>query len=339
VKLGILKPFPYKSPDGYGLFGGVTTLFRHHLSRMFKEQGLSLRKLYKPESLEGCSALLIPVINKHTASEECRAVVEKAKSMGMPVSAILHGDQHEYNNSKTKNCRKLHRMIDNFAYIGRDDVYPRSVLKWPSWINVTHPFYPDEIGVWNGVGKRQGFCSWTRIATFKCSHMIPKMLPTGSKVHFFSKPDGAAYWYMKDRSKRGIRFEKALKGYEDYGRLLPFKFAFDLSVPAQFEMGRSQYVGMEMMALGHVPISFSSWNYGYNAIWLPDPTWQIVRKRPKFFVDEKTCGEIVKDQVSPRYRKQHERMVIENRRFLERFHDPARVKYNWFKLIGLKIGG
>jgi hypothetical protein len=169
--------------------------------------------------------------------------------------------------------------------------------------------------------------------------MIPKMLPKGEKVHFFSKPDGAAYWYMKDRSKRGIRFEKPLKGYEDYNRLLPYKFAFDLSVPAEFEMGRSQFVPMEAMALGHVPISFEGWNYGYEAIWLPDPAWTIERKRPKFHVNEKTCGEIVKDQTNTRYRRHHHRMVQSNHRFLRKFHDPKRVAYNWFKLIGLRIGG
>lgn len=368
--IGILRCFQWESKDGLGPIGGVAMMYRAHLLRLYRENGLAIKIINTKKDLKGIDCLHIPVIQKFTAEDHLRKVVKEAKKRRLVVSSTLHGDILEINRlvKPNDNVKELIELIDNFAFVGSDQVYPKKATGRNAILTV-HPYYPhlaypygrtlpftgkemrllgDERGL-----KRSGFACWTTVTNQKQIHLIPRLLgwtdkeiKKPEKVHIFGNTGGIAYWYLKkfpEELKKGLAIERKIPGgdhrYNDYSRFLSYRYGFNLSPPPPYGSKRSEYVTMEMFDLGLIPIFFEGWNAGYKGIELPNPIYKINKETGviRYKVKQKKAIKAFQEQLEnlekdPNARRE---IVQHNRKYLYEHHNPDAGLKAWLKVLGI----
>lgn len=366
--VGLLRCGQYKGKgvdgddDGLGPIGGLATTYRMHMiPRLYRDAGIEFITINDKKDLKKVEALHIPVLQRTTYDDKRFEIVKEAKKRKLRISSILHGDILELNRflKASDRFKEFMGMIDEYAYSGHDQSYPKKVSGRKA-ILVTHAFYPmlaypygmskplttenGELWYDRRLEKRKGFCCWSRMADYKGTHIAPQLLPEGKKLNLFSNNGGIAYWFLKklpDEVKAGFRFHKKLAAgayfYNDYMRLLPYRYAFNLSVPPPMGSHRSELTVMEMFDMGHIPVFLQGWKHGYEGIALPDVKYieKHGGRKIGFKYRVKTMRESFLEQYE-RLQKNpdlREAIVLRNRIYLHTHHSPERVAPLWVELI------
>lgn len=207
--------------------------------------------------------------------------------------------------------------------------------KFKKLVSIDYPFDFDDKHFENKSKYANTISAPARIASCKRTHLILDVAEIlhGKKKFLIAGYEGGLYWYRQIKEHPNRKYVEFIGGYKDF--TFPYEnsaFAIDLTYLQRY--GRvqqcKQYVFLESISCGNIPILFDFWRYdgGFEAVWLPSP-----KKEGRSIVfNVKEYAEIIRDF------KYDFDMAVENKRLLKKELSVEKIgnqyKDEFNKLLG-----